>query len=211
MPERVPAEFVGRARDLRRRLAATEVILEPAMHRALAPLQRRLQRHPIIRKETLIDAIRAWHALPAFGRIRSSIDTSNRRAPLFDDLRVCPGRYRDIGWAEGDFEDAVAVVLISASVVGRDMVIAAHPIVTASLHAIARKFERGRSAEAALLAELGELALCNFAAIADAGGDFSHAVAGGHWLGHVVEGKKGEVVVSLRTFLAADAPQRLAA
>jgi hypothetical protein len=41
---------------------------------------------------------------------------------------------------------------------------------------------------------------------------FGFPVQDGAWLGHVVEGKKGEVVLSLCTFLlATDAPQRLAA
>jgi hypothetical protein len=98
------------------------------MHRALAPVQRRLQRHPIIRADTLVSATRAWIALPTFGRVRCSIDTSNRRRPIFYDVRVVAGRYRGLGWAPGAYEDALAVVLITASVQGHDMpVVAGRP------------------------------------------------------------------------------------
>jgi hypothetical protein len=206
MADRVPAEFIGRARDLRRRLVAIEAVAEPAMHHALAPLQRRLQRHPVIRTDTLIDAIRAWHALPAFGRIRSSIDTSDRRRPVFAEVRVVGGKYRGIGWAQGDFEEAIAVVLIVAQVAGHNMVLTSTPVITASLHAVARRFERSRVTEEAAITELGQLALDNYARVAPEGGEFRLPVKDGAWLGHMIEGRLGEVVISLRTFLDTDAP-----
>jgi hypothetical protein len=58
----VPAEFVGKAPALRQRLAKAEQRVEAEMHRVLAPLSRRLAKHPKLRRDDLIDARRGWLA-----------------------------------------------------------------------------------------------------------------------------------------------------
>lgn len=108
----------------------------------------------------------------------------------------------------GEAEPGLAVMLISASVVGSDMVIAATPVATVGLHCLARRFQRAsanRTDEATVLDEIGQLAL-RFPTIAPDGGEFAYQVPGGRWCGHVVESCDNHVVVVARTFLDADAP-----
>jgi hypothetical protein len=199
MADRVPSEFIGRARDLRRRLAASEASVEANMHRALAPIARRLERHPVVREGTLLDAARAWRSLPSFGRVRCSVDIANRRRPEFSDVRVRPGVYRGLQW-RGDYEPGLAVMLFVASVSGGDMLLAAWTVAVASLHAVARRYQRAPATDATVLAEIGELAL-RFPEIAPAGGEFMLPVPGGVWCGHVIESRDDQVIVVARTFL----------
>jgi hypothetical protein len=205
MHERVPAEFMGRARDLRRRIAASEGSVEPAMHRLLAPIARRLQHNPTIRPGTLTDVQSAWRSLGGMGRVRCSTDITNRRRPEFSDVRIRPGIYRGLEW-HGDYEPGLAVMLITASVSGADLVLSAWTIAVASLHAIARRYQRGSgTTDAKVLEEIGQLAL-GFPTIAPDGGDFTFPVSGGLWCGHVVETRNNQVVLAARTFIDADAP-----
>lgn len=156
----VPAQYLGLARDLRRRLASADAAIQPAMRRLLMPIQRRLERHPVVRKETLIDAAREWRALPAFGRVYCLVDTSDRRAPVFADLRIEPAEYRGLGWDRS--KPGLAVSLIEASVANTAMALCRTTITVVSLHCLARRFQRampGRGDEALILDEIGHLAL----------------------------------------------------
>jgi hypothetical protein len=174
------------------------------MRRALMPIQRRLQRHPVVRRETLIDAERSWRGLPAFGRVHCTVDVRDRRAPTFDDVRIVAGEYRGIGWA--DVEPGLVVVLFCAGVVGTAMALRASTIATFGLHALARRYQRaprGQTVEPLILAEIGEVAL-RFPTIAPAGGDFIWPVQGGSWRGDVIESTAGEVCLTIRTFIDAD-------
>lgn len=81
-PSLVPREFVGRARDLRRRLEEADMKIEPAVRRVMSPIVRRLDRHPALRRDTLIDAERHWRSIvPAFGRLAMEVDGEDLRAP----------------------------------------------------------------------------------------------------------------------------------
>jgi hypothetical protein len=65
--------------------------------RVLAPLSRRLAKHPVLRQDDLVDARRRWLAIDPIARLYDSvIDISDRRNPSFLDVRVWPSRYK--GW-----------------------------------------------------------------------------------------------------------------
>ena len=96
-------------------------------------------------------------------------------------------------------------MLFTATVSRSDMLLAAWTVAVASLHAIARRFQRAPGTDAQVLEEIGQLAL-RFPTIAPAGGDFVFAVSGGTWCGHVIESRTDQVIVVARTFLDADAP-----
>ena len=204
----VPVEFTGRARELRRRLAAADALAQPMMRRALVPIQKRLQRHPVVRRDTLVDVERQWRGLPAFGQIRCTVNVGDRRAPTFDCVRLAPAQYTGLDW-NGGIEAGVVAVLFCASVRGATMTLRAHTVAAVSLHCLARRFQRGpRCTDDDVIAEIGVLAL-KFPTLADSG-EFEVAVETGCWIGHVIETADRQVVVSARTFLDADGDFRAA-
>jgi hypothetical protein len=212
MPDRVPSEFLGRARDLRRRLAACEATVEPAMHEALAQLQRRLKRYPDrpLRRELLIDAARDWRQLPPFSRVKCSIDIREARQPMFADVRLSPSAYKGLDWV-GDAEPGLAVMLIEAGIANGTMMLVATPVAIVLLHCLARRYQRApaRADDATIIVEIGKLTF-GYSQLAPGGGDFRFAVPGGEWRGHIVETKAGNVLLVARTFLDAGS-SRLAA
>lgn len=87
----------------------------------------------------------------------------------------------------------------------------ANIIASISLHALARRYQRGfDTTDSAILSELRELAL-RHAGIVEALGDFAVAGDGGAWCGEVASTQVAEVVVpvlAIRTFTPAGAPVR---
>jgi hypothetical protein len=211
----VPSEFVGKARALCQRLAKAEQSVERDMHRVLAPLSRRLAKHPVLRQDDLVDARRRWLAIDPIARLYDSvIDISDRRNPSFLDLRVWPSRYKGMGWEEDGYEDGLAVMSLCAFAGGYSMVLNAMPLLVCGLHCLARRYQRSPSSmcdDATILAEIGNLAL-QFPKMVDTAAEFAFPVAGGSWRGHVVESKDNHTVVVCRTFIdGAAAPLAIAA
>jgi hypothetical protein len=200
-------QYLGLARDLRRRVAASDAQMVPAMQSIVAPLQDRLSRHPVLRRPKLIDAERRWRALPV---LATRVDIANPRRPVFDALHGAPAAYRSPDWLDDVDEAGVAVMLTSAEVVGRRFVLDLRgPVLAISLHALGRRYERGFGGDDAIIAEITALAF-QYRKIAERGGQFAWR----GWLGMVVELAGGEVCASVRTYWPdadADAPLRLAA
>lgn len=64
------AQYLGLARDLTRRLAVTEAAALVAIQGLLRPLYARLDRHPVPRREMLVETARRWPlVVPALGRL----------------------------------------------------------------------------------------------------------------------------------------------
>jgi hypothetical protein len=79
---RPPPEFLGQARLLRQRVAATDGLVDGVLN-ALRPLQARLLRHPKrpLREGQLIDDRRAWQGLPGFGSLARVVHIEDPWAP----------------------------------------------------------------------------------------------------------------------------------
>jgi hypothetical protein len=203
----VPREYVGRARDLLRRLSAADARIEPAVRGVMAPLLRRLDRHPVLRRDMLVDAERRWrNAVPALGRLAMEVDGENLRAPCFIELRVVCGVFHAATWPDDGQEPGVlvgwhAVEFDQGSVASRFVSLAA-----VSLHALARRYQRGRdTSETAIFADLARLA-DNFRLVVTLP-RFAIAVPGGTWVGEPMN--TGEAtVLAVRTYYDADSGAR---
>jgi hypothetical protein len=203
----VPREFVGRARDLLRRLGEVDARIEPAVRGVMEPLLRRLDRHPVLRRDMLIDAERRWrNVVPAFGRLAMEVDGENLRAPCFIELRVVCGishcaTWPDegqelgvlVGWHAVEFdEQAVASRLVSLAAV--------------SLHALARRYQRGwDTSDTAIFADLAVLAHDFRQAVMLP--RFAVAVSGGTWVGEPMNAGES-TVLAVRTYYDADSGAR---
>jgi hypothetical protein len=207
-------EYLGKARAMLRRLAVAEANVEREMHRALAPLSRRLARHPVLRSDDLIDARRRWCAIDPTARLcPSSVNISDPRKPEFHDLRAWCSKYRGLDWdAEAGAEDGIAVMSVYAFASHTSMVLHCMPVVVVGLHCLGRRFQRSPTSfatEATVLAEIGELAIRGPDGME--GGEFAFPVPGGEWRGHVIESKDNQTVVVARTYIDADQMTTLAA
>jgi hypothetical protein len=177
---RVPIEHVGRARDLRRRLLAVDPLVEAGIRAVQRPLDRRLKNHPVLRRDGLQGAMRGWDNLPRFGRLASAVDIADIGNPHFVQLRCVPAMVHLDHWREP--QPGVAIVVLGVVVRDRRTVLVVRDQAAASLHSLARRYQRGRdTSDIAILAELGEAALLH----RPQGDRFGIAVAEGSWLGHV--------------------------
>ena len=173
---RVPAESLGRARELMLRIAAAAEVAADAMDAVVAPLLARARRHPVPRTAALIGAARAWRTqVPTTGRV--SLDVSlGKRALRIEEVRFTVARYRAEGWADTEAGISIARVVL---VVGEwcEFEFRSTAIANFSLHALARRIERGwDGSDAAALVEGAE-----------PGGEFAVPVPDGRWAGHVAE------------------------
>jgi hypothetical protein len=194
------------ARQLMRRIEESERPVEAMVHALLSPIGRRLQRHPgaPIREATLAAAARQWRMLPSLTRVKCRVSIRDRRNPLFCDLRLWAGAYAGIGW-DGGPRPALMAMLIEASVMDGAMTISATPALAITEHCLVRRYQRGeRADDEGVLCEISQLAL-GYSQIAH-GGEFSFAVAGGAWAGHLVQTKSNQPLAVARTFFDNAAP-----
>jgi len=202
--EPVPREFVGRARDLRRRLGIADLQVGPGLTQALQPLQRRLDRRATLRADLLTDAERRWReAVPSFGRLVMVAARQDRRAPVFCELRAMAGKFRFESWPTG-YEPGLILVLTLVELQCRALLTRQLNVAVVSLHALARRYQRGQdTTEAAIFSDLADLA--PYARTPDAlgGTAFALPVHGGAWCGERVV-VRDDLVLAVRTYLDAD-------
>ena len=196
---RVPFEFLGRARTLRAEIAAADTIALAAAERVAAPLCARLRRRPDRdqRPGMLIDAARGWRTtIPATGRLDLTIDLVGKRLRI-DETRLGPARFRCDEWGEVGLAISNWFLDVAPGHVRVDHL----PLAYLSLHALARRIERGGPAVADDLEQLGQFC----AAPGEPGGMFQVPAAEGWWVGAAadVDVGGGETVRMLvvRTFL----------
>jgi hypothetical protein len=202
---RPPPEFLGQARLLRQRVAATDDLVEPTMKRALRPIRERLARHPRkpLRESTLIDARRVWlQQMPGYGRLGAFCDIKDRYAPAFYELRLGAVRFSCDGWDEA--ADGLVVSLVAAKVKRGKLTVDPALLATISLHCLGRRIQRGWDrSDDAVFSDLGDLAY-RYVDLVDGGGDrFSLAVSDGQWAGSLLV-LDDRVTLFAQTFLDAD-------
>ncbi len=72
---RLPAEYLGRARQFRQRLIASSTVCTATLDRITGKTLRRYNRTPIPRPGALTDLARAWrYDLPEYGRLDLQIE-----------------------------------------------------------------------------------------------------------------------------------------
>jgi hypothetical protein len=212
MMTHVPPEFLGRARAFRARIGADDAAVGMAINRITAPLLARRRRKATFRPETLIDAERQFQfQVPAGARLTLKVER-DRHGLRIEEFRVAAGEFRFCSWEDDAADADPGVVRVVLEATGWGAVGAtANIVASVSLHALARRYQRGfDTSDAAILAELRELAM-RHAAIVEAQGDFSMAFDGGSWVGEVARTEVAQVscpVLAVRTFAPAGAPVR---
>lgn len=150
----VRKQDLGKARDLCRRLVATEAAALATVEELLKPLRARLQRHPSPRHDMLVQLVRRWKAeVPATNRLAIWSDLHGNKLHLLD-CRVSPGSYRLDEWNDGYNEHGLIVQNHEVLVGPGACRIATTPLLLIGLHALARWYERSADpTEATLFSE----------------------------------------------------------
>jgi hypothetical protein len=138
---RVPAEFVGRARLLRGRIAsAHRAWLDGAVDLA-APLMPRDDFTPTFTKQSLSVTAARWKSLPEWGRLGVGAEIGRDRVQLAE-TRLAPFKMVMADWDEPEL--SIAVVLVSVQMrVPTTFTDTVRVLGVVGLHGIARRFERG--------------------------------------------------------------------
>jgi hypothetical protein len=194
---RVPVEWIGRARALRKRIAAAHPNTEATTEALIFPLRPRPDFAPQYGPRMLHLAASRWRALPDLGRLRLVARLEAGKLDLAE-LRLVPSRIDAARWSED--EPALGVMLRTVAVAPPTFEEKALLIVGVGLHALARRYERGADrADRAVLADLLPIAV-GYPALIRARGEFAVPVrGGGRWIGAV---SAGDAVALVRTFLS---------
>jgi len=145
LPSQVPVEFVGLARQFRREADREEAANTAALTPIIGPINRRLRRYP---KRQLRDGdfrrlADAWESLPRDYRLafRANTDPRGRRGLILD-VRVHAITMLSDQWEPDATEPSIALTThcLEVPLVRKP---AAQTIASISLHALARRYERG--------------------------------------------------------------------
>src|SRR5262249_45332391 len=110
---RIPFEFVGRARDLRRRLHNSASAAVAEGDKLLQPLRPAPGKTPMPSHRYLRQFARRWRALPAFGRLRLQIEFAKGRLTIIE-LRCIPTVIALPGWVQDEPALALGLQIIIA-------------------------------------------------------------------------------------------------
>jgi hypothetical protein len=161
------AEFVGKAREFRRRIEASDLAATDVIDRVAMPLIARRNRHPMPRAEMLAGAAHEWRKLmPEAGRLNQSIKLNLGRKSLdIEEVRMSSSQFRRAPWATD--EPGVSLIRLSLNVAPRKLDVDLINLGAVSLHALARRLHRAfLVTDEAVIADLLVLADAHAALIA---------------------------------------------
>lgn len=200
---RLPREFLGKARDLRRVLLAEDAITFKEVGRLTTPFAS-VSRGTVPRPQMLERAAIAWQErIPTAGRISLSIKRT-KTSLIIDEIHIGAGHIRFAEWDEDVCEQGFAVTAMRLEVVYPRFHFDHVILAGLSLHAVGRWFQRSFDcSHPALLSDLRLLA----AGVTDErlanGGDFEIPAGDGKWCGVVSADyeQSGRLFLATRTFL----------
>ncbi len=155
---RLPAEWRGRARLLRDKIAEAHDHWFQAVTALTEPLQPRDGFTPQFTQETLRITAARWQNLPEWGRLRIASKLRNRSHLQIVETRLCPFRVMMQDW--DDSEPSVAVMLTVLDLRLPSFYRESGQVLGAiGLHALGRRYERGADrSDGAVLRDLFAIA-----------------------------------------------------
>jgi hypothetical protein len=192
-----PAEFRGRARLLRQKIAANDVVLTRTFRELHDLFMPELRHGGTLSPTTITRARIIWRRLPeGFGEAKVR---STRHAFSVDGAWLVSGHYRNGAWDAGAEEAGILVVTVRMIANKHGVQVDIDPLLSLGVHALARWFERApTTTEPALRAEL--------VALLSATGKCPWRGAEGLWLGVDEQVRINERMVPVRlarTFIPA--------
>jgi hypothetical protein len=195
---RVGAEWRGLARVYRDRVKVEDLAFERTSSTIASALRTRLKRHPRLRHEQMAGAVRNWRCgIPTTFRLGNLTTTLDRDEFAIAEPRLGVTWLHDDAWEDDEHEQGIAVMRYRLALAKGKLRAHWQAVALVSLHAIARRIERGADrSHAALTADLARLL------DADPCADMV-AASDGFWVGAVqeMEGREGvSRIRSVRTW-----------
>lgn len=183
----VPFEFIGLARCFRQRVVAADARVNAGMPLIVNPLRDRLRHKSTLRQHHAADAARAWPRAISDAFTLGVAAQRDRWDCTISEVRVSADRYRGTGWDDDATQLCVNLLKYELTTTRERYALCVTPLATVSLHALARRFERGAGRDdAATLRDLTRLATVA-ATDADDGAPLPTPrevpVTGGRWAG----------------------------
>jgi hypothetical protein len=208
--DRPPAEAVGKARDLRRRVGELDTRYLARVEETLAPLRARYERHPgrVPRETMLVDIARTWrNTLPARFRLAFTFEEPCKaHHGRITERRLGTATLRVLDDPEWEgLEPQVSINEIAVTAVRGRVVKEARVLCGFSFHALARRYQRGPSALDDVV--IADMALVANVAVPDKGSVLIRTdTDGGGWRGVVIANvdpitKTETRMVAVRTWL----------
>jgi hypothetical protein len=197
---RVPVEFIGKARLLRDQVARAHTTYSEAVESLIAPLRPRAGFIPTFTRQTMSVFAGRWRdTIPQWGTFRF-VTKAQRTKLAIAETRITPFRATMDGWDQDELGVALAVVTAMIELPAT-LKIDLQVVVTVSLHALARRVERGdHKSDLAVLRDLLPLVSSHPNRMAK-GGDFEiPGFHGGRWIGSRI-GLDGKPVLAVRTYI----------
>jgi hypothetical protein len=193
---RVPAEFIGKARALRERIARAAASHEVATERIIAPLRPRPAWPTPDRPEYLAGVAKRYRACLSPARLCLDARAEGRALHLHEVVATADDTLLP-GW--GGPEPALALLFL---------LIETPPfrergglLAVVGLHALARRFQRGSGGPDGVLRDLRSLALQYGRCLGVAGDEFEAPCGGGRWIGPDRRGRGQQVPDVARSHL----------
>ena len=198
---KVPAEFISLARVFRAEVKLVDAVVEEALDLICAPLQARLARHPKLRHEQVAGTGRQYDQLiPSQFRIGPVSAMRHRTTFAIQERRATSSWMQSDEWDADHRELGLTLCTFTLSVHAGRLRRCWTPFVAVSLHALARRIERGRQRS-------HEALWRDIVALADTGEEGDRVdTTGGAWWGGPIDagaGDEGRTIRlrSIRTWL----------
>ena len=194
---RVPYQYLGLARDIRRRIDKDALAWGGKADALLKPFKTGVKRS----KVDLVRLFHRWKKLPSAGRLGALTIALEARGLELEEVRLYPGVITQSRWGEAD-EDTVDIRRVRFDLGLASYVGDVQTVVSVGLHALARRIERGTTAGLApILADLQTLAE-SYRRIIEGPNSFRIPVSsGGHWRGVIMRSPDGRPQLTVRTFV----------
>jgi hypothetical protein len=182
----LPAEFWGQARALWRKVQAEDVACCKRLDEIEAIfLARQRRRKNSLRPEQVVAIERLWSLMPAAYRVGMPRLRHPKKGLHIAEVRLTAHVAKCDLWAEGTTEHGLALSITSCNWDQRTGYrFDNQPLATFGLHALARRFQRGRDpSETAVLLDLAMLAKALMAEAQEHAGRYP--VPGGQWRGRI--------------------------
>jgi hypothetical protein len=204
---RVPVEFIGKARAFRSTIVGEHALAVAAMDRLVLPLRGRHYSRQTPGPGAFARVEHAWRSqVPTAGQLRLTTTHDSKRLCITE-IRAVPTDFRFLAWPEGATESCLIILVSALAVSAGHFSFTSALAASVSLHALARRYERGsNNSAAAIRADLVAL-MRPVDDVLEGSNDFTIPAGDGQWVGEATEvDDRGKVkcILAARSFISVD-------
>jgi hypothetical protein len=194
----VPYEYLGLARDIRRRIDKDALAWGDRADALLEPLKTKERRSRV----ALVRLFHAWRKLPAAGRLGPLTITLDTTGLRIEEIRLYAGQIALSRRSWQDHEDVIDIRRVRLGLTSTGYVSDVLLLASVGLHALARRVQRGSlPGLTSILSDLQTLAESYHRILQGPNAFRIEAPSGGAWIGVVMRSPDDRPQLTVRTFL----------